>query len=110
MQTTFALTAPVSVGGVSNPLTISSLKLTGFGLTTTPSLAPLGTGVLSLILTDPVSGYQETVNYADASVVALWEQLGEAIAAAVFSKLLADTRIPAGAITTDAPPATPTLT
>ncbi len=109
MQTTFALTAPVSVGGISSPLSVAALQLTGVGLTTKPSVAPVGTGVLVLTLTDPVSGWQETVQYADDTVITLWQQIGDAVAAAVFAKLTADGKIPAGVVTADAAPAAPPL-
>ena len=105
---TYTLNTPVNiaVGGVGNTITVSSLQLTGIGFTSTPSIAQIGTGALNITLTDPKSGYQETISYMDASVIAFWntqtanlvtgDELQDTVAKAVFTKLVADSRLPAG--------------
>jgi hypothetical protein len=100
MSTTYTLTTPVIIGGLSSSQTVSSLQLTAINLSTTPQLAQLGTGTLALTLTDPTSGVQETISYADASVLTLWESIGDTVAQAVFAKLIADSRLPAGTLAT----------
>jgi hypothetical protein len=106
---TFTLTAPVTLGSMSSPITVASLQLTSVAYSSTPPLAQIGTGTLSVTLTDPVSGYQETINYSDASALALWsaaaavpagQSLGDTIAQAVFAKLIADGKLPAGTLST----------
>jgi hypothetical protein len=107
MSLTFTLATPVNVGSLNQPLTVSSLQLTGLLYTSTPMLAPIGTGDLQVTLTDPVSGAQETINYQDATVLSLWEtvptptsgqQLGDIVAQTVFAKLIADGKLPAGTL------------
>lgn len=98
MPTTFTLTAPLTIGTLSSPITISSLQLTNINLATTPELAPLGTGTLTLTLTDPKSGAQETIKYADASVLTLWASIESAVSQAVFAKLIAEGKLPAGVL------------
>lgn len=97
-MTTFTLTAPVTLGTLANPISISALRLTGINLSTTPELAQLGTGTLVLTLTDPKSGAQENISYQDASVMDLWQSIGDAVSAAVFAKLIADGKLPAGTV------------
>jgi hypothetical protein len=109
-MTTFTLTTPVNVGTLTAPVNVSSLNITGVNFTTKPSLAPIGAGELDVVLTDPVSGWQETISYQDATVLAFLAQaatapasgatLQDALAAAVFAKLVADGKLPAGTVTT----------
>jgi hypothetical protein len=105
---TYTLTTPITVGTMAQPVTISSLQLTTLAYTSTPALAQIGTGVLSVTLTDPTTGAQETVTYKDASVIAMWQTIGDTIAQAVFAKLIADAKLPAGTLATvaDVTPAT----
>ena len=98
MSVTFTLSAPLTFGTLANPVSISSLRLTNINIATTPDLAPLGTGTLALTLTDPASGAQETVTYRDASVLDLWKIIGDDISKAVFAKLIADSKLPAGTL------------
>lgn len=97
-MTTFTLTAPVTLGSLANPINISSLRVTGINLSTTPELAQLGTGTLTLTLTDPASGAQEQFTYQDASVLDLWQTIGDDVSKAVFAKLIADNKLPAGTL------------
>ena len=105
-MTTYTFTTPQTVGSLGNQITVSSLELTGFWFTSTPALGALGTGGLELTLTDPSSGWQETVTYSDASVLSFWAsvpsvssgELGDVVAQAVFAKLVADGKLPAGTV------------
>lgn len=110
-MTTYTLTTPLTVGTLGSQSTVSSLQITVLEYSSTPALAPLGTAELSVTLTDPNSGWQERVLYQDASVFALWQsaqspapgtQLGDILAAAVFAKLIADGKLPAGTISNTA--------
>jgi hypothetical protein len=98
MAVTFTLSTPLTFGTLANQVSISSLQLTNINIATTPDLAPLGTGTLTLTLTDPASGAQETVIYRDASVLDLWKIIGDDISKAVFAKLIADAKLPAGVL------------
>ena len=106
---TFTLAVPVNVGTLTQPVNVSSLRVTGVWFSTTPELAPLGAAELDITLTDPASGWQETIKYQDASVLAFFAQVAPApptgatyedvMAAAVLQKLTADGKLPAGSIT-----------
>jgi hypothetical protein len=98
MSVTFTLSTPLTFGTLASPVTVSSLRLTNINLATTPELAPAGTGTLTLTLTDPESGAQETVIYRDASVLDLWQTIGDDVSKAVFAKLIADNKLPAGTL------------
>ena len=116
MSVVFTLTTPVNVGTLTQPVVVSSLTVTGVWFSTTPALGPIGAAELSVTLTDPASGWQETVDYCDSSVPTFFAQAAptppsgatyeDVIAAAVFSKLIADSKLPAGTLTTT--PATAT--
>jgi hypothetical protein len=115
MPVIFNLTTPVNVGTLTQPVVVSSLKVTSVWFSTTPDLAPLGAAELSITLTDPASGWQETIDYKDASVPVFFAQSAptpptgttyeDVMAVAVFMKLIADGKLPAGSLST---PATPT--
>jgi hypothetical protein len=106
MSATFTLNTPVNVGTLTSPVNVASLKVTGVWFSTTPELAPLGAAELSITLTDPASGWQETVDYKDASVPEFFAQSAptpptgatyeDIMAVAVFNKLIADGRLPSG--------------
>jgi hypothetical protein len=108
-MTTFTLASPVNVGGFSAPLLVAALTVTSVAFSTTPDLAPLGTGELDITLTDPVSGWQETVSYRDETVLTFLAQaaaappagatIQSALAAAVFAKLIEDGQLPTGTVT-----------
>jgi hypothetical protein len=100
MTTTYTLTTPISLGSITSPIRVTSLQLTTVNYSSTPALAPIGTGTLSLTLTDPASGYQEQIDYQDADVLAMWASIGDTIANAVFAKLIADGKLPAGTVST----------
>jgi len=108
MSVTFTLTTPVNVGTLIAPVVVSSLQITGVWFSTTPQLAPLGAAELEITLTDPVSGWQETVIYNDTSVVAFFATAAptpptgatyqDVMATAVLDKLIQDGKLPPGAI------------
>ena len=114
MPVLFTLATPVNVGSLTQPVVVSTLKVTGVWFSTTPALAPLGAAELDITLTDPVSGWQETLEYIDASVPVFFAQAApvppqgstyeDIMAAAVFSKLIADGKLPAGTLSTTSTP------
>ncbi len=106
---TFTLNTPVNVGGIGSQVTVKALQVTGITSSLTPPLAQIGTGILAVTLTEPNTGWQQTFNYQDDSVPALWTgaqspaantALGDIVAAAIFAKLVADGKLPAGTVTT----------
>ena len=108
MPITFALATPVNLGTLTAPVNVASLRVTSVRFSTTPALAPLGTAELSITLTDTASGWQETIEYRDASVLAFFAQSAPApeagasvedvMAKLIFSKLIADGKLPPGTI------------
>jgi hypothetical protein len=109
-MTTFTLATPVNVGPLTTPVNVSSLQVTGVLFSTTPALASIGTGKLTVTLTDPVSGWQETIDYLDASVLDSFSQtaptppagatMNDIMSQAIFAKLIADKKLPDGSIST----------
>ena len=107
----FVLTHPQNVGTLAAPINVASLRVTALTFSMTPALAPLGTGQLSVTLTDPASGWQETIDYQDASVRAFFAQTApippspitveDVMAQLVFAKLIADGKLPAGSLATE---------
>jgi hypothetical protein len=105
---TFTLTTPVNVGTLTAPVVVSALQVTGVWFSTTPQLAPIGAAELEITLTDPVSGWQQTVTYNDDSVPAFFAlpapvpptgaTYQSVMAAAVFGKLVADGKLPPGTL------------
>jgi hypothetical protein len=120
MSTVFTLTAPVTVGDLSNPRTVTALAITSIWFTTTPDLAPGGTGELDITLTETTNGWQETITYRDASVLAFFGQPAptlpsgatyeDVMSGAVFAKLIADGKLPPGTVATVANASTVTST
>lgn len=108
MQTYTFATPQTITTGIGQSVTVKSVQLTALNFSTTPALAPMGTGTLSVTLTDPVTGYQQTFSYGDSSVLTFWEtaavapdagdQFRDTVDKAVFSKLIADGKLPAGAL------------
>ncbi len=102
---TYKLTTPVTVGSLGSPITVKALQVTGINSCLTPPLAQAGTGILAITVTETTNGWQQTFNYRDTSVPALWNaaqspaantKLGDIVAQAIFAKLLADGKLPAG--------------
>ena len=106
---TFKLDTAVNVGTLTAPVNVTELAVTGVTFSTTPALAQVGTGELAVTLTDTMNGWQETVKYADKSVLDFFGQAAPApangatvqdvMAQLTLSKLLADGKLPTGAIT-----------
>lgn len=109
-MTSFKLTTPANVGTLTSPIAVSTLAVTAVVFSTTPGLAPAGTGELKVTITDTASGWQETIQYQDASVLAFFAQAAPAPTAgatmqdvmsqAIFAKLVADGKLPAGTVVT----------
>ncbi len=105
---TFTLATPFQVGTMTKPVTVSALQVTGMNFTKTPALAQLGTGLLAITLTDPVSGWQEQITYQDATIPTIFQfaiasadvgvTVEDTIAKMLLAKLVADSKLPAGTI------------
>lgn len=105
---TYTFTTPIMIQtGLSSSLTVKSVQVTAMNYNQTPALAQLGTGVLDITLTDPDTGWQETISYRDSSVLTFWqsavtpaqgETFADLTAVAVFDKLVADRKLPAGTV------------
>lgn len=107
-MTVFTLTTPIQVGSLGSSVTVAALKITAVWLTSTPKMAPLGTGQLYVTLTETTNGWQETIQYQDATVIsflgdpavapAAGAAFRDVLAAAIFTKLIADGKLPAGTV------------
>jgi hypothetical protein len=105
---TYTFTTPLQIAtGLSTSLTIKSVQVTAMNYNQTPNLAQLGTGLLDITLTDPDTGWQETISYRDASVLTFWQSavtpvqgdtFEDLAAIALFDKLVADNKLPAGTV------------
>jgi hypothetical protein len=95
---TYTLATPVNVGGLTDPVSVTSLVITGIKYSSTPPLAQLGASTLEVTLTDPITGRQFVIAYQDATAGDVWGDVGADFATAVFAKLLADGKIPAGTV------------
>jgi hypothetical protein len=112
MSTIYTLTTPVTLGGLGSPVTVAALAITSVWFTTTPALAQIGTGELDITLTETTNGWQEVVNYRNASVLTFFAQVAPAPPAGatvedvmcglLFTKLIADGKLPPGTITNTA--------
>jgi hypothetical protein len=110
MSTIFTLSTPANVGTLGAPVVVSALKITSIWFTSTPAMAPLGTGELNVTLTETTNGWQETIRYQDSTVIAFFGQAAptpptgatyqDVMSSAVFTKLIADGKLPAGTVTT----------
>lgn len=110
MSTVFTLTTPLTVGSLGNSVTVSALAITSVWYTSTPKMAPIGTGQLYITLTETGNGWQETIKYNDATVIsflataavapASGAAFSDVVSAAIFAKLVADGKLPAGTVTT----------
>ena len=58
MSTTYKLTTPINLGTLTSPTVVNELKITSLWMTTTPGLAPLGSGEVEVTLTETTSGWQ----------------------------------------------------
>lgn len=105
---TYTFTTPLQLAtGLSSSVTIKSVQVTAMNFNQTPKLAQLGTGELDITLTDPDTGWQETISYRDASVLTFWQSevtpvagatFQDLAAEALFAKLSDDGKLPAGTL------------
>ncbi|HKT25517.1 MAG TPA: hypothetical protein VJR04_12990 [Terriglobales bacterium] len=107
-MTTITFDQPITVGDIKNRITIAQLRLKSFSVNLAPPLG--GTNVLvSLVLTDPVSGHDENYVYEDSAVtaefVAELEQLklssGKYCMEALIERIQADGLLPSGTVTVE---------
>ena len=108
MSTVFTLTTPLTVGSLGNSVTVAALKVSAIWLTSTPKMAPIGTGQLYVTLTETTNGWQETIQYQDATVLsflgaaavapAAGATFADQLGAAIFTKLIADGKLPTGTV------------
>lgn len=76
---------------------ITALEITGISMNKRPALAPIGSGDLNVTLTDPTSGFQETIKTAfnpdafwSSVTVADGQTIEDAVQVALFSVLTAN--------------------
>jgi hypothetical protein len=97
---TFTLDTPFQTGTFDKPVAVSRLLLTGIKYSSTPELGAIGTSTLDVTLTDPDSRQQFKFSYQDATAPDVWADVSATFASAVFNKLIADGKLPAGSIDT----------
>jgi hypothetical protein len=105
---TYTFTTAQTVGELGAQKTITHVRLASVYYSNTPDAAPTGSEELEVRLKDPDSGYLFQTNYLDATVATFWAAattlastgtLGDTVAAAIFAKLVADSKLPAGTLT-----------
>jgi hypothetical protein len=95
----FTLETPITIGNsFTDQAVVNRLVITGVVYSSTPALAPGGTFTLKVTLTDPDTRRQFQIDYQDATASDVWADVGTDFATAVFNKLLADGKIPAGSV------------
>jgi hypothetical protein len=95
----YTLTSPITVGDLTNPIIVDKLELSAVSLNFEPERTATGTAVLSIVLVHRASGYKVSIVYSDATALAFWNALNTAssvVTKAVFTKLNADGKLPAG--------------
>jgi hypothetical protein len=97
----YTLTNPITVGDLTNPITIDKLELASVSLNFEPNYTKKGVCILSVVLVHRASDYKVNIVYNDATALAFWTTLDTAssvVTKAVFSKLTADGKLPAGSL------------
>jgi len=106
---TYTFATPLQItSGLGGSTTLKSVQVTAMTYNQTPALAQIGTGELDITLTDPDTGWQETISYRDASVLTFWQTeitaaqdgttLQDAASEILIAKLVADGKLPAGTL------------
>jgi hypothetical protein len=97
----YTLTNPVTVGDLTNPIVIDKLQLASISLNFAPSYTSQGKAVLSIVLIHVASGYTINIVYSDSTALGFWtalDTIGSVVTKAVFAKLTADGKLPAGTL------------
>jgi hypothetical protein len=97
----YTLTNPLTVGDLTNPVTVDKLELASVALNFEPTYADKGVAILSIVLVHRASGYKVNVVYNDATAMAFWTALntvGSVVTKSVFAKLAADAKLPTGTL------------
>lgn len=102
----FQLDKPISVGDLVNQISVSRLEVAAISINLQKGHVAQGNGVISIVLEDPDSGWQQTFTYRDASVLEFIGGLkGEltALLAPIWQKLQDDGKLPAGSVEVKVP-------
>jgi hypothetical protein len=94
---TYTLQTPITLN-VGSQASVKSLQLASVSFNFENAYAGKGKAVLSVVLEDPATGYKQNIVYEDDSALALWQRLETSIESAVFAKLTADNKLPAGTV------------
>jgi hypothetical protein len=103
----FTLTTPLTIGDLSDRLTITRLQLAAISFNFQDIYASKGAAVMSAVLEDPDSKHTFTITYGgsgfsgDVSALAAWRALDTAtnkVTQAIFAKLIADGKLPPGTL------------
>ncbi len=98
----FTFTTPVQVGDLSNSITVSSLKLVSFSFNFEDAYTAAGVAVLSVCLVDPVSGFPVNLVFQDKASLTMANALETNYGQALFNKLIASGKLPAGSLSDSA--------
>jgi hypothetical protein len=103
---TYTLKTPTAVGDLLHQVPVTSFQISSLGINVESRFVTNGTAILSVALTDPVSGYKTTVVINDAAALAVWNSIESVVETAVFAQLTAGDLLPAGTLAASIPPAT----
>jgi hypothetical protein len=97
----YTLNTPITVGDLTSPITVDKLELASISINFEPIYGDKGMAYLSIVLVHRASGYKVNLVYGDATALAFWNALntaGSVVTKAVFAKLTADGKLPAGTL------------
>jgi hypothetical protein len=100
----FVLDPPVSVGTLSQQITLTELHLTSVAFNFEDHYALNNQAILSVCLVDKNTGYPVNIGYQDGSALALWRTLESELTALLLNKMVADGRLPPGSIVAEEEP------
>jgi hypothetical protein len=94
----FALATPLTIGDLQHQITIDKLEIASVSLNFEPMYSDKGVAVLSVVLVHRPSGHKVNIVYEDASALTFWQTHEAGLATAIFEKLIADGKLPAGSL------------
>lgn len=97
----YTLATPTTVGDLQHQTVIDKLEIASISMNFEPLYSDNGTAILSVMLVHRESGYKMNVVYSDASALAFWQAHQGTLGPDAFAKLIADSKLPAGTLSTN---------
>jgi hypothetical protein len=100
----YKLDPPVTLGDLTNSITVSALKLSSISVNFEPAYSSSGVAVLSVCLVCPDSGYRVNVVYQDADALDIARNLEGKLELDLFGQMINTGRLPCGHLFEEAEP------